>query len=323
MNMHITQRISSTRGGSRAALAIACVALLSAPFAHAQDQPGAQSAASATTLERIRSTGRISLGYLPDARPFSYRDGDKAAGYAVAVCRAVAEQIKTQLGVATLAVETVATTAAGRLADVRQGKIDLLCSGEPATLGGRESVSYSIPIFAGGIGALMRAGASERLRAALEERPPPYQALWRGSTPDALEKRAFVVVAGTPAVAWSADRIKQFGLSSTATTVPDTAAGVARVLDGSADALFGERAVLLDAAKRSASPAKLVALSRLYRYQPIALALARGDEDFRLTVDRALSKIYASPTFGTTYGDAFGDPDADTVRFFRSTALPE
>jgi len=323
--MQTKQRLSSTANGPRAALAIAGIALLATSFARVQAQPGAEpgQAAAAGAVERIRSTGRISIGYLPDARPFSYREGDKPAGYAVAVCRAVAAEIKTQLGVATLTVEPVATSSGSRLADVQQGKIDLLCSGEPETLKGRETVAYSIPIFVGGISALTRVTAPERLRAALEERPPPYQPQWRGWTPDALDKRSFVVVAGTPAVAWSADRIKAFGLSSKVTTVPNTTEGVVLVAEGTADALFGDRAVLLDAAKNSRGASGLVVLSRRYRFQPIALALARGDEDFRLAVDRALSRVYASPTFGMIYGDSFGAPDSETVQFFRSTALPE
>jgi polar amino acid transport system substrate-binding protein len=131
------------------------------------------------------------------------------------------------------------------------------------------------------------------------------------------------VVAGTPTVDWLADRVQVFGLVSTVTTTDDYDAGVAIVLSGKADALFGDRAALLDAAKRSASPDDLVVLARLYRFQPIALAMARGDDDFRLAVDRALTHVYASPDFGALYANAFGEADPETVAFYRVTALPE
>ena len=39
---------------------------------------------------------------------------------------------------------------------------------------------------------------------------------------------------------------------------------------------------------------ELVILDRLFTNEPAALALARGDEDFRLLVDRSLSQFYAS-----------------------------
>ena len=49
---------------------------------------------------------------------------------------------------------------------------------------------------------------------------------------------------------------------------------------------FGDRPILLDAAQRSASSGDLVVLDRLFTVEPLALALERGDEDFRLLVDR-------------------------------------
>jgi ABC-type amino acid transport substrate-binding protein len=312
----------------RIAFAVAFLALFAAPAAQAQDEPAAETAAAApaptTTLERVRSSGRLALGYVADAQPFSYRDASgSAAGYAVAVCRSVVEQVKAELGMPGLTVDWILVTAADRLAAVERGEIDLLCTGEAVTLTARETVAFSVPIFENGLGALMHAAGSERLRAALEERPPPYQPLWRGSAVDALQQRTIAVVAGTPAASALEGRIRQFGPIATVSTVSDYSTGVARVLDGSADAFFGDRALLLDAARQSTSPDDLVVLSRYYRFQPVALALARGDEDFRLAVDRALSQVYASADFGTTYADAFGEPDPDTVHFFRLTALPE
>ena len=38
--------------------------------------------ASAATLDRVRETGKLMLGYRDDARPFSYKGGDgKVTGY--------------------------------------------------------------------------------------------------------------------------------------------------------------------------------------------------------------------------------------------------
>jgi polar amino acid transport system substrate-binding protein len=64
------------------------------------------SPASAATLERVKQAGKIILGYRADARPFAFRDeSGNAAGYAVALCQKIAEQVKAELGLSTLAVE--------------------------------------------------------------------------------------------------------------------------------------------------------------------------------------------------------------------------
>jgi polar amino acid transport system substrate-binding protein len=43
--------------------------------------------------------------------------------------------------------------------------------------------------------------------------------------------------------------------------------------------------------------------------------LQRGDEDFRLAVDRALSTLYASGDIANVYAKSFGPP-SDAVRTF-------
>ena len=64
-------------------------------------------------------------------------------------------------------------------------------------------------------------------------------------------------------------------------------------------------------------------LDRLYTNEPLALGLARGDEDFRLLVDRTLSRIYRSAEFSDFYGKWFGTPDESVMTFFRQSALAE
>lgn len=81
--------------------------------------------------------------------------------------------------------------------------------------------------------------------------------------------------------------------------------------------------MLLDAAARSAEPAKLMVLDRRFTQEPLALALGRGDEDFRLFVDRALSKLYRSLELSAIYAKWFRTPDANALTFYQWMAVPE
>ncbi len=56
---------------------------------------------------------------------------------------------------------------------------------------------------------------------------------------------------------------------------------------------------------------------------PLTLGLARGDDDFRLVVDRTLSRLFRSAEFRALYARWFGEPDESTLEFFRRSALPE
>lgn len=305
------------------ALAIALLAVAPLGWAQAQSmettaQTRAAQPASAGTLDRVRGKGKLVLGYYAQAQPMSYRDpSGQAAGYAVTLCQRIADEVKAELGVQRLAVEWVPLTPATGMQNVQQGKVDLLCGAEAASLVNRAKVSFSLPIFPGGISALVRSDAPRALQNVLEQRPAPYRPFWRASPFSPIQHKTLSVVAGTPAVEWGKERASTLHLVATLDTVDSYDTGVTKVLKRDSDVLFGDRAILLGLAKRSADASKLRVLTRHYTYEPLALALARNNDDFRLVVDRALSRFYASPNFGDAYAAVFGAPDADTVEFFR------
>jgi ABC-type amino acid transport substrate-binding protein len=278
--------------------------------------------ALAATLDRVQQTGKITLGYRADARPFSYKDeSGNAAGYAVGLCQQVADKIKSDQGLATLTVEWVPVTADDEFQQVRDGKVDLLC-GAAETLTSRKDVDFSVPIFPGGIGALVQANAPAGLKEVLSGRPPSGP-LWRGYPAQLIEKQTFSVVSGTPSEKWLADSLDKLQLTAKVVPVKSYEEGVQRVLDGSSNAFFAERSILLDAATRGPSASDLTVLRRQFTYAPIALALARNDADFRLVVDRALSQLFGSQDFHDLYVKWFGRPGLDADVFFKLSTLPE
>jgi ABC-type amino acid transport substrate-binding protein len=105
--------------------------------------------------------------------------------------------------------------------------------------------------------------------------------------------------------------------------VDTLAEGVERVADRVADVFFGERALRLDAAMRSPYAGDLVLLERHFTYEAPALALQRGDEDFRLLIDRTLSGMYRSGEIEAIYTPYFGKPDPQTLHFFQACSLAD
>ena len=70
----------------------------------------AAGAASAGTLERIRQDGTVRIAYRDDAPPFSLKgEGGVPGGYSVELCRAVGEDLKRQLQLPRLEVNSPAT----------------------------------------------------------------------------------------------------------------------------------------------------------------------------------------------------------------------
>ena len=280
---------------------------------------------AAGTLDRIRQSGKIELGYRADAQPFSYRDeSGNAAGYSVALCQAIADGLKADLKLASLAVEWVPVTMDDRFSAVQQGKVDLFCGADTDTISRRKEVSFSLPIYPSGISALLAADAPFELHDILEKGSPQTKPIWRGSPAwTLLSKQTFSVVTNTRAVDWLRERADAFKIAATILPVDSYDSGVQRLLDGTADVLFGDRASLLEAVKRNAAAQNLSLLDRRFTNEPLALALARGDEDFQFAVDQKLNQLMRSDAFSAIYQRFFGELDQSTARFFRDTVLPD
>jgi len=277
----------------------------------------------AGTLDRIRAAGVIKIGYRDDARPFSYKDeSGAAAGYSVALSEAIVEATKSELGLPALKVEWVPVTLENAFAALQQGQIDLLCGAWSATLGRRKEVSFSIPIFPGGIGVVVSSDAPPRLKEILGGKPSK-DPKWRASAGQLLQAQTFTVVAGTTAQDWLGKKLNEFQLTAKVVPVDRYEAGIQGLLDHKANAFFGDRAIILDAAARSPSKGKLMVLDRNFTYESLAFGMARGDEAFRLVVDRALSRLYASGDIASVYAKWFGKIEGSALTFFGQNALPE
>jgi polar amino acid transport system substrate-binding protein len=277
--------------------------------------------ASAATLDRIKETGHIKLGYLADARPFTSRsEAGSVEGYGADLCNQVVEQVKTKLSLPSLTVDWVPVMGDDRLREVQQGNVDLLCAPAGQTLSRRQDVSFSIPVFPAGVRAVVRTDASEALRNALAEKPSTHP-VWRGSpAAKVLEKTTFAVVSGSTTEEYLARALSKFQIDAKVVKVPDYRTGLQQLQDHKADVFFGDRVVVLGAMD-PASRKNYVILDRMLTHEPVSLALARGDEDFRLLVDSALSQAYASSSFADTYTKWIGQFDEGTRTFFVWTAL--
>lgn len=279
--------------------------------------------ASATTLERVKSTGKLVLGYRTDARPFSFGDGSAPPmGYSIALCEKIADAVKADLNMPQLTVEWVPVTPDDRFEAIVQGKIDLLCGSATVTLDRRKLVSFSIPIDPAGIAAMLSASAPSALQDVLLGKPPSGP-IWRGSPAQILESKTFAVVNDTRAETWLQDRLKDFQLTATVLPVDSYEAGLQSLLDGTSQVFFGDRPILAEVAAASQNASNVIILGRLFTSDPIALALARDNDDFRLIVDRTLSQIYPTKEFRELYTKWFGEPDEGVITFFRQAALPE
>ena len=263
--------------------------------------------AMAQTLEEVRKTGVFKIGFREDAAPFSFKNTlGEASGYAVDLCRQVAADMKAQLGMDKIEVTYVPVTAENRFDAVQEGKIDILCGPTTVTFSRRELVDFSIFTFADGASVLYQADGPKNF--------------------EELAGKKVGVRGGTTTEKALMNTLESLSLSADVVSVSDHADGLSKLESGDISAYFADQAILLYLAAGSAAPEKLRLSNRHFTNEPYALAMRRGDDDFRLLVDRSIGRLYKSGKIVQIFRNSFGDKakPSDPLRLlFAVHRIPE
>jgi glutamate/aspartate transport system substrate-binding protein len=260
------------------------------------------------TLKRIKDRKTIVLGHRESSRPFSFVDDDgKPAGYSVDLCVKIAEAVQKDLGLSSLPVKWVKLTPENRIKAVADGTVDMECGSTTSTLSRQQQVDFTITTFVDG-GSLLVTEASR-----IE------------SIKDLAGKRVGIVPGTTTETALAA-ALRQYMISAQMVTVKDHAEGLAALENGTADAYASDRVILVGLGRRSKDVSKLSLSPQLFSYEPYGLTLRRGDADFRLAANRALSRLFRSEDIARLYEKWFGDMGKPSVALglmYAITAIPE
>ncbi|MCW0921488.1 amino acid ABC transporter substrate-binding protein [Pseudomonas sp. RG1] len=274
------------------------------------------------TLERIRASQAITLGYVRDFMPFSDQDADKASGYAIDLCLKIADKVRIDLNLPALKIQYQAVSLNDEMNAVSSGRIDILCTPTPPTLARRRIVSYSVPIYTAGLSAVVRQDASETLLNVLNGKVAHTGPTWRATVNRGLANQTYAAIAGGVTETWIQQQMRLLGVVAALVTVENAEAGLNLVANGKADAFFAERMMLKHLLTRNYPSGNLVLLERIFEYAPTAMAVDREDEDFRLLVDTALSEMYRSGEIEQAFDKHLGGAGDAARKLFKIYAIP-
>lgn len=277
--------------------------------------------AAGPVLDRIIADKQIKLGVRADAPPFASLVDGWPTGFSVDLCSAVAAAISEVSDVEALEGALFVVDTANRFDALRSGEIDVLCGATTATLRRREVVSFTIPTFATGVGAVIRSDAPDVFKEVLVTGGP--DALSKAERAEAMAGAIFGVRDATTASDWLKTgpllSIGNLGIK----TMRDHATGIEAVAAGSFKAYFADRAILLGLTRNHPQKDELLVSDAAFTYEPYALAIPRGDEDLRLLLDRTLSHLYQNGEILKLYEAHFGAPGAEIRAFYEFMVLPE
>ena len=245
-------------------------------------------AEQSSTLEQIKKTGKIRLGYRQSEPPMSFLDNNgKPAGYSIDLCARIVTGVKTKLDKPAISVEYVLVDSTNRFTALSDNKIDILCGSTTKTLSRGELVDFTQLTFV--TGASLLSLASNRI-----------------DNVSTLQGKKVAVVKDTTTIVALKDALKDALTEAEVVPVGSAADGLKALQEGKVDAFSSDQVVLIGLVLATENPQDFFLANQLFSFEPFALAVRRNDADFRLVADRVLSHLYRSKQIGQIYGQWFG-----------------
>ncbi|MDH4149260.1 MAG: amino acid ABC transporter substrate-binding protein [Betaproteobacteria bacterium] len=255
----------------------------------------ASAVAQAGTLDKIKKSGVITMGYMAGSVPFSSKnEKGQPQGYSVDLCREIASGIREQLKMPAIETRWVELTIQNRLEAVRSGKVDIECSTTTWTLSRQAEVDFSLITFVDG-GSILTPVQSDIANLA-----------------DFKGKR-IAVITGTTTEKVLRSSLASRSINAEVVTVQTRAAGLQMLDQRKVDGFASDRTTLIGVVLATQTRGAFKLLGEDFSVEPYALALPRGDADFRLAVNRVLARLYRTGEISKIYNQWLGPLGAPSL----------
>ncbi len=237
------------------------------------------------TLERIKKSGIVKLGYRQDIPPISFTNkAEQPAGYSIDICSAIVTRLKNDLG-QSITAQYVAVTAENRFEAINNHTIDLLCGSTTNTLTRQEQVDFTMTTFVTGGSYLTMKGSNIKHN---------------------FDGKKIGVVKNTTAEKNLMTLFQETNTFTKLVVLDSAAEAISLLVSKQIDAFASDQAALIGLMIGSGAPEKFELLPDLYSYEPYALALRKNDSEFRLVADKAIAELFRSGEIKTIYNKWFG-----------------
>jgi glutamate/aspartate transport system substrate-binding protein len=239
------------------------------------------------TLEKIRSSGTITIGHRESSVPFSYYDSnEKVVGYAMDLCYLAADAVKAQLGLSKLDVKLVPVTPSGRIPSILNGTIDMECGTTTNNIEREKVVSFSITYFVAANRFMAKRAANLR-------------------TLDDLKGRTVVSTIGSTNLKQMSELNAQRQLGLTILAAKDNGEAFRMLESDRVDAFVMDDILLYSRLANSERPGDYIVSEEALSVEPYGIMLRRDDPAFKKVVDDAVSAVYRSGEIKKIYAKWF------------------
>ena len=227
------------------------------------------------TLQQIKKSGQIRIGYRVSEPPMSFLDQDgNPTGYSMDICKGIVAKVENQIGT-DVKVEYVPVTADGRFKALDDNKIDILCGSTTKTLSRSELVDFTQLTFVTGASLMT-----------LKDN--------KANDSDGFDGMKIGVVKATTTAVELKKLFQDTSIDAEVVLFNSAKEGIDALRKKKIDAFSSDQVILIGLALKEHDSMNFEIKSEVFSFEPFALAVRRNDADFRLVADRVISELYRS-----------------------------
>jgi glutamate/aspartate transport system substrate-binding protein len=231
--------------------------------------------AASPTLDKIKSTGAVTMGVRESSIPMSYTTGDsRFDGYHIEVCRMILGDIKNNLGMSTIRINYQPVTAQNRVPLVQNGTVDIECGTTTNNSTRAKDVGFANTLYVEEVRIAVKANSGI-------------------NSISQLVGKKVATTTGTTSVQLLRKHEKANGVNFDEVFGKDHSDSFLLLESGRADAFVMDGSILAGNIANSKNPKDYKIVGEVLATEPIAIMVPRNDPEFKAAVNAAIAKIVA------------------------------
>ena len=245
--------------------------------------------AQADTLEKVKSSGTLTMGVRDSSGALSYTLGEgKYAGFHIEICQRIVANLEKAVG-KKLEVKNLAVTSQNRIPLVQNGTVDIECGSTTNNATRQKDVSFVLTTFVEEVRIAVKANA--------------------GITSIAqLNGRNVATTTGTTSVQLLRKHERANGVDFKEVFGKDHADSFLLLESGRADAFVMDGQILAGNIAISKAPADYRIVGEVLSVEPIAIMLLKDDAGFKKLADDTVRDLVKSGDMAKIYDKWFVQP---------------
>jgi ABC-type amino acid transport substrate-binding protein len=245
------------------------------------------SAEAGDVLERIKTTGTITIAHRESSVPFSYvsKGSEKPMGYAVDLCLHIVDAMAKTLK-RPLTVNYLPVTPANRIAAIKDGRADIECGSTTNNAERRKEVAFTVPHYITGARFMVR--TDSRITELRD-----------------FEGKRLVSTRGTTALKAIAKANDERLLHIKILEAPDHDRAIAMVAAGEADGFVMDDVLLYGLIANQPDPTRFKVVGKFLSIEALAIMLPKHDPELKSLVDDEMKRLISTREAHAIYSKWF------------------